>query len=127
MEAKKKHVMTKPLSELQKNILSHGRAMYYFNGLIQRMEHPRYDVRALISHDQQVTLEAAAGVLLDVRNEVIRSIQVQRFNILTHEINNGKRCPKCSAVGTKLTQATFFHGALYVTCKKCKHTWEITK
>ena len=127
MEAKKKRVMTKPMSELQKNILRHGRVLYYFNGLIQRMKQPEYDVRALISHDQLTTLEAAAEVLWNMRIEVIRGLQVQRTNILTHEIRSGKRCPKCSAVGTKLTQATFSCGALYVTCKKCKHAWEVTK
>ena len=127
MEAKKKRVMTKPLSALQKNSLSHGMVLYYFNGLIQRMKHPEYNVRELIPANELVVLSAAADVLQRMQNKIILSLQAQRDAILTHEIRSGKRCPKCSAVGAKLTQATFLYGALYATCKKCKYTWEVTK
>ena len=125
MEAKKtKRVMTKPLSELQKNTLRHGRVLYYFNGLIQRMKQPEYDVRALISHDQLTTLEAAAEVLWNMRIEVIRGLQVQRTNILTHEIRSGKRCPKCNTSGNKIKYIEQGFGP-YALCKKCGNSWQV--
>lgn len=124
MKANKKRVMTKPMSELQKNSLRHGRVLYYFNGLIQRMRHPEPDVRAFISHDQQVTLDVAAGILCNMRNEVIRGLQVQRDNILTDEIRSGNRCPRCSAVGSKIKHVDQGAG-LYALCKKCGNSWQV--
>lgn len=124
MKAKKKRVMTKPMSELQKNSLRHGRVLYYFNGLIQRMKHPEPDVRALISHDQKVTLDVAAGVLCNMRNEVIRGLQVQRDNILAAEIRSGNRCPRCNAVGSKIKYVDQGAGP-YALCKKCGNSWQV--
>ena len=124
METKKKRVITKPLSELQKNSLNHGRALYYFNGLIQRMKHPAYDVRALISYDQLVTLDVAAGVLRNMRNEVIRSLQVQRANILEYEVRIGKRCANCGTAGSKIKLIEQGAGP-YALCKECGHSWQV--
>ena len=123
MKAKKNRVMTKPMSELQENSLSHGRVLYYFNGLIQRMRHPEPNVRAFISHDQQVTLDATASILCNMRNEAIRGLQVQRDNILAAEIRSGNRCPRCNAVGSKIKYVDQGAG-LYALCKKCGNSWQ---
>jgi len=127
MEVKKKRVMTKPLSELQKNTLRQGRVLYYFNGLITRMRNPDYDVRGLMSPVQIAALKSIAQLLHGMNNEVIESLQKQREGILVGEIRSGKRCPKCNAVGDKLTKTTFFHCTLYAACKRCSCIWEVTK
>jgi len=124
MKADKKRVMTKPMSELQKNSLSHGRVLYYFNGLITRMQNPDHDVSMLMSQEQLATLSSVTQLLINMRNEVIRGLQVQRDNILAAEIRSGNRCPRCSAVGSKIRYVDQGAG-LYALCKKCGNSWQV--
>lgn len=124
MKANKKRVMTKPMSELQKNTLRQGRVVYYFNGLITRMQNPDHDVGMLMSQAQLADLRSVAQMLYKMRTEVMDNLQKRRKNILATEIRSGNRCPRCSAVGSKIKHVDQGAG-LYALCKKCGNSWQV--
>ena len=124
MKAKKKRAMTKPMSELQKNTLRQGKVLYYFNGLITRMQYPDHDVRAFMSRDQIAVLNYATQVLHKIRTEVIKDLQKTRANILEGEIRSGTRCSKCNASGSKIKHVEQGFGP-YALCKKCGNSWQV--
>ena len=124
MKANKKRVMTKPMSELQKNTLCQGRVVYYFNGLITRMQNPDHDVGMLMSQAQLADLRSVAQMLYKMRTEVMDNLQKRRKNILATEIRSGNRCPLCSAVGSKIKYVDQGAG-LYALCKKCGNSWQV--
>ena len=127
MEAKKKRVMTKPLSSLQQNCLKQGRMLFEFNGIIHRLDRRCYDIEALLTDKEKLTMHTLAGALATIKDDVMRRLRTQQYKIIESEIAQGLRCPQCNSTGNKLSTPKYSYGALYTTCKKCKYIWEVTK
>ena len=63
MENKKRRV-AKPSSPLQCNVRMEGRVLFFFNGLMQRLKFPDYDVAGLMTSEQRQRLQVAAHCVL---------------------------------------------------------------
>lgn len=124
MEAKKKRVMTKPLSELQLNILKLGRTRFFFDNIVQRLKFPDHDVAGLMTSEQRQRLQSAAYAVSAVEQEILFKLSMEAGNIVETEIMLGIRCSNCNTAGGKIKYVDEGFGP-YALCKKCGNSWQV--
>ena len=113
-----------PQSPLQVNCRLQGRLLFELNGLIHRLRQVPYDVDKLLTAEEKDSMKLSAGVLIGIRNDALRRLKGNYFQIINNEVASGTRCPRCSAVGSKIKHVDQGAG-LYALCKKCGNSWQV--
>ena len=124
MEAKKKRVMTKPLSELQLNMLKQGRTLFFFNSIVYRLKFPDCAVAGLMTSEQRQRLQLAAHAVSSIKQEILLKLSMEAGNISKAEIKLGVRCANCNTAGSKIKIIDQGAGP-YAMCKNCGHSWQV--
>ena len=123
MENKKRRV-TKLFSPLQCNVRMQGRALFFFNGLMQRLKFPDNDVAGLMTPEQRQRLQVAAHTVSSIKQELLFNLSAEAGKIVEAEIESGVRCACCNTAGGKIKHIDQGAGR-YALCKKCGNSWQV--